>query len=783
MNRLLSTLVFLLLLCGVPTQAQNNLLTNAGFEENPAGAPAGWAAFWSRTPGAGAMTLDAQTRHGGQRALKVVHSGERDWSVEQAARVPVAPGDVFRLGGWVRCEGAQSVQISVVTRRANGDTLEWIYAGVETNGTHNWQAFSRRFVVPPGCATIQFRLTGDGKATAWFDDLSLVESGNVRVLGAKWKGKTLHVQNRVLDVRLTPQTGQMTVSDKRSQRKWQQLPLAPGLIVEDAKVVTSTQIRLAVWDVANDLHLRATLAPAANAPEISVTLEGAGPLQEPVAFPAPFATRAGDRLVVPLNEGILYPADDASIGPMSLVTYSGHGLCMPWFGVADPKGAGVMAIVQSPDDAHMAMDRSPGGTLHAGAVWEASRGQFKYARRLTYIFFGQGGYVAQAKRYRQYAQASGLFKTLAQKRRTKPALDKLIGAANIWNWDPDKVALCREMKALGMDRILWSSGGSPDEIGAINKLGYLTSRYDIYQDVYPPDAPKGLPKEGWPEDLMWLPSGDWMKGWADIQKHPDGTETVYQGGVICSPRGLARARREIPADLKTHPYQCRFIDTTTAAPWRECYNPAHPLTRSQDRQYKMALLKFCAQDMNQVLGTETGIDPSVPYADYYEGMLSLGPYRLPDAGRDMLAYKAPTPDFLKFQVGHVYRVPLWELVYHDCVVAQWYWGDYNNKVSEVWDRRDLFNILYGTPPMFMFDRATWDRDKSRFVQSYRNICPLVRRLGDDEMTAHDFLTADHALQRTRWRSGVTVIVNFGATAQHLADGRTVKPLGWVVSGG
>ena len=46
----------------------------------------------------------------------------------------------------------------------------------------------------------------------------------------------------------------------------------------------------------------------------------------------------------------------------------------------------------------------------------------------------------------------------------------------------------------------------------------------------------------------------------------------------------------------------------------------------------------------------------------------------------------------KFQVGWQYRLPLWELVYHDCVVAQWYWGDYNNKLPAIWDLRDLFNL-------------------------------------------------------------------------------------------
>jgi hypothetical protein len=111
-------------------------------------------------------------------------------------------------------------------------------------------------------------------------------------------------------------------------------------------------------------------------------------------------------------------------------------------------------------------------------------------------------------------------------------------------------------------------------------------------------------------------------------------------------------------------------------------------------------------------------------------------------------------------VGHYYRAPLWELVYHDCVVSQWYWGDYNNKAPEVWDRRDLINILYGTPPMYMFDKAAWAKDSKRFAESYKNICPLVRKLGYDEMLSHEFLSEDHAVQRTRWAGGTVVTVDF-----------------------
>ena len=780
----LLTVLIILTLCLGPRAAPaaplnlltNNLLTNGDFAAgvSAAGVPEGWAPFWSRQVGMGSMALDAQTRHDGHPSLRVVHTGVDDWSMSQAAPLPATPGGIYRLSGWVRCEKAGGAELSMVTRDGKGGVLDWSYSPARTSGTHDWQLLSRRFVVPAGCATTQFRMIGLGSGTVWLSDAALVQEGMVP---STLRGKTLRLTSQALDVRLAAGNGTLAVLDRRTGRTWRQGPPEAGLIVRDAHPLGPRSARLTLWDVANDLTLRVTVTLAADAPELTVTLAGDGPAPEPVTFPPPFVTGHGTALVVPLNEGILYPVDDASIPPISLVTYSGHGLCMPWVGVTDTKsGAGVMAILRTPDDAHIEITRRDGGDLFALPAWEGTRGRFGYARSLTYVFFPKGGYVAQAKRYRAYAKATGLFKTLVQKRRENPNVDKLIGAVNVWTWEGDKVALCREMKALGMDRVLWSNGGLPKEVAAINALGYLTSRYDIFQDVYPPDAPAWTNKAGWPQDLVWLPNGDWMKGWADIQKKPDGTQIVYQGGVINSERGLARARQTIPADLKTTPFGCRFIDTTTASPWREDYNPAHPLTRSQDRHYKMALLHFCSGQEKLVVGTETGIDPSVPFVDYYEGMMSLGPYRLPDSGRDLMDYKTPTPDFLKFQVGSFYRIPLWELVYHDCVVAGWYWGDSTNKEPEAWDKRDQFNSLYGTPPLFLFDKAVWEKNKAHFARTYRTVCPLVRRLGYDEMLSHAFLTPDHTVQQTRWASGATVTVNFGGAPYTLRPG-VVIPAG------
>jgi len=172
----------------------------------------------------------------------------------------------------------------------------------------------------------------------------------------------------------------------------------------------------------------------------------------------------------------------------------------------------------------------------------------------------------------------------------------------------------------------------------------------------------------------------------------------------------------------------------------------------------------------------------VPFVHYFEGMLSLGPYRVPDSGRDMRRIWDTVPESVaKFQVGHKYRLPLWELVYHDCVVSQWYWGDYNNKLPAIWEKRDLFNILYGTPPMFMFDRKSWSQNKDRFAESYKNICSFVRTVGYSEMTDHVFVTPDRTVQQTEFADGAAVLANFGDKPYRLPDGKELKPMEFYTS--
>ena len=754
------------------------IITNGGFESGLAG----WRPLWTRDANAGTLMVDRAAFHTGRNSARIEHRGVNDWSLEPERRVPVQVGEIFELEAWVKLESrGASVTLCVATYDAQGRAVDWSYGERSPHDTVNWQPVRTRFIVPPGVTQIQPRLIGHGPLVTWVDDYALERTGSVSGMRPDNFPVSLAITNAALEVWLNTSNATLGVLDRRSGNRFEQEPASSDVILTGASVQRG-RLQLKLFHVASGQEIAGTIRLQNDLPEVTFELAAQGELPNLLRFPHPFASHPGEYLVVPMNEGISYPVEDPAIRPFSLVAYGGHGICMAFWGATD--GArGHMAIIETPDDASIRVDRHA-GLLAIAPQWDAQRGQFGYTRRLRYVFFERGGHVAIAKRYRTYAQQTGLLKTLEQKRRENPNVDLLIGAVNVWCWDRDAVGVVKELQAAGIERILWSAAASPEKLKAINDLGVLTSRYDIYQDVMDPanfpmlnGRHSDWVTEAWPADIIRKANGDWLRGWGVKGKQGE----QFYCGVICDQRAPEYAAQRIPAELATHPYRCRFIDTTTAAPWHECYQTNHPMTRTESRQWKMKLLDYVSRDSKLVTGCETGHDDAVPFLHYFEGMMSLGPYRVPDSGRDMARIWTNAPEsVVKFQLGHSYRLPLWELVYHDCVVAQWYWGDYNNKLPMLWDKRDLFNVLYATPPMFMFSRTQWQDNRARFVQSYRNTCPTIRRVGYSELTDHRFLTANRDVQQTVFASGVTVTVNFGPTAFKLADGTVLEPLGFRV---
>jgi hypothetical protein len=135
-------------------------------------------------------------------------------------------------------------------------------------------------------------------------------------------------------------------------------------------------------------------------------------------------------------------------------------------------------------------------------------------------------------------------------------------------------------------------------------------------------------------------------------------------------------------------------------------------------------------------------------------------------------------------------VPLWELVFHDCIVSTWYWGDSSDfllqAAPEVTPKKDAFNILYGTIPILWANKeGAWAGSRELFLRTYRNTCKLHETIATAEMVSHEFDTPDRAVQRTRFSDGTEAVVNFGETPHEtkLAGKRYLLPQnGFAVKG-
>ena len=145
----------------------------------------------------------------------------------------------------------------------------------------------------------------------------------------------------------------------------------------------------------------------------------------------------------------------------------------------------------------------------------------------------------------------------------------------------------------------------------------------------------------------------------------------------------------------------------------------------------------------------------------------------------MLMEHNATDRYWKYGLGPEYRVPLYELVYHDATVTSWRWNDNSHKQPATWARKDLFNALYATAPQWNLDGPTWTRLRDRFVSSYQALTKVLRDVGYSEMLDHRFLDEARQLQETRFANGSSVIVNFSPTPVEAA-GQTVPAESFVL---
>ncbi|QHI68715.1 glycoside hydrolase [Tichowtungia aerotolerans] len=513
-----------------------------------------------------------------------------------------------------------------------------------------------------------------------------------------------------------------------------------------------------------------------------------------VGLPPLFSTRLDDGHLVfcDRSSGVLKGQSDMKgYADWILSTYANTScLDMPWLGVVDlANGDGLMILFETPHCSAMHLKKTPDG-IWPQPLWQGSMGTMAFRRRISYHFSDGGGYVALAGMYRDHQKEQGRLKTLAQKAAGRPDVMRLAGSPPIWG-DGDVFEFLHDARNLGVTRATFCNaergGRGRADLEKLNEMGYLTLRYDSYSDI--------LEGETWFQRdniqktaRVVRPGGGLVKGWRTLE----GLQYYSRSSAYA----LNAAQTYSKALIEDVGFNAHFIDVMCAMDVAEDYHPEHTFDRFQDMRNKLEVLKYYT-GKGLVLGTEHGNDWAVDEVDYTEGSLSgalwwtagdnkngwnPGHLRSPKSLDDF------SPLYLKYGVSPKNRIPLWQLVYHDCSDSTWYWGDspgwFYELAPEISAQKDLTAMLYGASSLFWRDDFRgygWPKNQKRFMESYYLTAKFHEAVFGHQMVSHEFVTADRLVQKTKFDNGAEVWVNYGETPVDIrvkGQTRMLAPMGF-----
>jgi hypothetical protein len=521
-------------------------------------------------------------------------------------------------------------------------------------------------------------------------------------------------------------------------------------------------------------------------------------------------------LVLPIKTGGLYlvgekvqrpdevipgPVHSWYDDPLNTVQHFGSAsLTMSWFG-ARKGDSGFLCQVLDDADADLEsigdhreskdQDRLAAST----PIWFFPKGALGYPRRLRYTFAKGLDYVQMAKIHRGQAIEKKTFRTRKEKAASNKRFDRLPGAHSFEfllqtnlvedrNFHPRLIGYKKlwytfdQVKARVKD--LYENLGIRRAM--IILLGWNEKGTDNgYPDLWPPNkAAGGIEKLR--ELIDYCDSLGYLVGLHDcymfFQEHSEsagdglkilnpvyGEDYPWDGGqsfVTCPTRRLEMVKRNFALYQSHFPaISAHYSDCIIGWQLLECFDPAHSCDRRQDKESRTRCLQHICENMKIVFGSENALESYVPYSGFFYAVNGYG-------------------------MNHrLVCVPLWHLVFHECVNHYWEEGEAYNRpgFGAKYDLTEkiLYDILWANPSQWNFMCADYEYWREPIKEYCTLLGKISETLADVEMTDFKILSDDTFVQQSTFADGTRIYVNFRDSDWN----ETVKipARGFVVEGG
>lgn len=494
------------------------------------------------------------------------------------------------------------------------------------------------------------------------------------------------------------------------------------------------------------------------------------------------------------QQGLLVPNDWETA--LDHVVFNGFfetaGAYMPWFGQVKDR-EGYIAICETPWNAGYTAEHPAGGPYsHVGIYYEPSLGKMDYRRVLRYTLLSDCDYNDLCKVYRAYVRETGHLRTLAEKAAQNPSVDRLIGCSFVHTGiktvvqpdsdffdpeNPEKNNHCtpfskrtEEIKLLhnmGVEKLYlhldgWAQPGydncHPDYspacieaggwegmkelVDTMHECGYLFGIHDQYRDFY-------KSAKSFDENYAC--------------RLTDGTIPEHhrwaggQQSYLCATQAPYYLKRNFAALFENGiELDGAYLDVFTCNEGDECTNPEHRMTRRECYEYRGQCFSWLLA--HGILSSSEEVSdwaiPSLVFCHY-------APY----------SFMMKRPGLPKDGIP----VPLFNLVYHDCVIEPWMM----DKVSEN-DDYMLYALLNGGAPYLLRDAAYLNTDGSfegdellaleEMIRRSKTVSALHEKIAKCEMVRHRMNPENWWIQETEFSDGTKVKVDFKNQTYEISEG-------------
>ncbi len=518
-----------------------------------------------------------------------------------------------------------------------------------------------------------------------------------------------------------------------------------------------------------------------------IQIEGDAPLQiKEVRYPGPIsldAEKDNGYTVYPAGQGVLVPAKHpkAINGVGRGIMFSRSSL-MPFFGQVR-NGTGFCAIYETPYDAKHCLRHAADGDTSVQPIFVPSMGRMRYQREMVYDFLERCDHVATAKHYRDYVKGKGRLRTLAEKAHLTPKVKKLRGVVALRQ--KAKIHVKKESKhydhknPANNDKIV-TFDEMAESLKRVHKNGLRNVQFCLegwcahgYDNRHPDPFPI-TPEAGGEAGLLRLRDTCESLGYLfevhdqvrdyyhdaatfsfdNAVLNPDGTHPycdTWHGGAhtwLCAQFAPAYTRRnfQIFQDMGAR-LDGYYSDCLSISMLDECVNPDHPLSR-EGCAWKRRECFDQLNARNVLTSSEGAIDCLI------ESIHLGASFHFPQRDSD-------EPDERNLILPTLPTIPLFNLVYHDCLVSIWRSTMTPDPSCLLVPGEDTFflhavlngNIMWVEPEQY---------DDLELIEAMGAYQKVHARIALQEMTHHEFVDGDVRRQRTRFADGTTIEVDFDA---------------------